>query len=173
MRTDTIMEQQTLEGFDKQEKAALRTRLLRRVDAGTESDRQRAWKRFTHRVANTILGDAVLRIYRGMTAGPASRQYREMEGLLFASQDRFDSPIALRNWLKVGVGWCTWAPGTHGGIVPISLAADFNLGDEVARQNIRAALITLIHSDHAGRFLWPHLKPAERVDLAKHLSKVF
>ena len=105
-----------------------------------------------------------LKVGRWLFPSPALRAQNAMERALFLSQDRFSSRLALHHWLKIGIGWCTWAPGPHGGIVPIAMEQPFDQGrdQQTSMPEVWSQCESFLRKDHAGRYLWPDASPSQR-----------
>jgi hypothetical protein len=87
----------------------------------------------------------------------ALRRLSQCESQLFESKKKIEDPIIFSNWLKVAVGWCTWAPGSNGGIVPIANPHGYHCCTDEELNDLFLKEKSFFGSKHARKFLWGHL----------------
>jgi hypothetical protein len=75
----------------------------------------------------------------------------------FDAQEQFESDYVFRKWSEVGAGHCKYAPGAHGRMVAIPLSIAYDALDDVEFSELHAQVKDFFRSEHARRFLWPHL----------------
>lgn len=94
---------------------------------------------------------------------------------LFEAQTRFSNADEFGDWLKIGIGWCVWAPGPNGGIVPIPKSLDGRRlpVSKSALDDLYNATVNFVSSDQATRFLWPGAFPQDRACRAAQILKRF
>jgi hypothetical protein len=98
------------------------------------------------------------------------RKMTQIEQTLYEAQQKIEDPIIFTNWLKVAVGWCTWAPGPNGGIIPIASPSNyFGCTDNELREFLLRREV-FIFSKHARNYLWGDLSESEQFAL---LSQIF
>jgi hypothetical protein len=94
---------------------------------------------------------------------------------IFDAQTRFINSDEFSDWLKVGIGWCVWAPGPNGGIVPVAKSMHPRRlpTTRVALSAIYRETVDFINSEHAARFLWPEALPRDRASRVANILKRF
>ena len=95
-------------------------------------------------------------------SGPFHRRHRVILEKLFASQERFRHIDKLHDWLKVGAGWTTWAPGKDNKPVALPRSTAFPECSEDEMREAHLAMVDYLHTERAMRYLWKNLKPALR-----------
>lgn len=85
-------------------------------------------------------------------------------GSLFDAQEQFDDPDDLRKWLYVGAGYCNVLPGPKGKMVAIPKSISYDQIDDAEFGELHESVVKFMQSEHALRFLWPHLDPQQAAE---------
>ena len=131
--------------------------LFKSLDGFGEEDRK-AWRKLWKKLINLQPGELfeVQAIFS--RSGPYHRRHMAIEQRFFNSQEKFEDMEAFRNWLKLGAGWVIWVPSAEGQLVPVPKSVSYVAADQAEFEKFHAAVVRFIRSDHAARFLWPHLE---------------
>lgn len=153
------------------DREAVRRVLFGTIDGLGERARK-SWRRFWRTVIDMEPGEIVTVQTHKARSGPFHRRHMKIEATVFESQERFENFEQFRNWLKVGAGHVTWAAGPKGGVVPIPKSISYAQMEEVEFREFHDAVIDFLHTPHAAKYLWPHLKE-NAVDMASTLLSEF
>lgn len=85
-----------------------------------------------------------------------------MLSAIFDAQEQFEDPDDLRAWLQVGAGHCEFIPGPTGKMVAIPRSIAHHKMDDVAFAEHHEKVKDFLRTQHAKRFLWPHLSDEEQ-----------
>lgn len=92
---------------------------------------------------------------------PRSPQHHRLVFAMFAAlhamQEQFEDVDRLRQWLTVGAGYCDFVPGPTGRMVALPRSIAWHRMDEAEFAELHAKLAGFLWTEHARRFLWPHL----------------
>ena len=83
-----------------------------------------------------------------------------LETRVFQAQERIKSFEQFRLWLKLGSGFVDWMAGPRGGVVPVPRSISYKKCDEDAMRQFHDDAIEFLRTEHATRYLWPHLDAA-------------
>jgi hypothetical protein len=126
--------------------------------AGVTPKDERAYAKFLKRILGLIpLADCISFSWREPRSGPYHRRHFAMLNALFEAQEQFNDPDSMHNWLKVGAGYCDLVPGPGGQIVALPRSIAWDNLDQAEFEPIHEAMFAFAYSEHARRFLWPHL----------------
>lgn len=132
--------------------------------AGLTDADQRGWDRFLSRVKE--LGQSCLSItWIEPRSGPYHRRFFAMVGRLFESQEQFDDPDDLRQWLTVGAGHVRFVPGPTGRMVALPVSIKWARMDQAEFEAVANAVWAFAYSEHARRFLWGHLSDEQSYEM--------
>ena len=153
-----------LRSLPDQERDVLRRFFTEHV-RGMDRKNDTRWRRFVRDLFNAEPGEG-FQLYRAEErAGPFHKMHRAVLTRLFESQDRFRHIDKLHDWVKVGGGFVTWAPGKDSKPVAIPRSTSFECCSEDEMREAHAAMVDFLHTDFATRRLWPHLKAHARQEM--------
>lgn len=124
---------------------------------GMDSVNDKRWRRFVRDLFNAAPGEGFEILRKEERGGPFHRRHRVILQRLFDSQERFRSIDRLHDWIKVGAAFVEWRDGK---LKPRSTAFDQCPEDEM--REFHAAAVDYLHTERAQRFLWRHVKAAQR-----------
>lgn len=108
---------------------------------------------------------------------PRSRKHH---GLFFAKltalhgmQEQFEDVDKMRQWLTVGAGYADFAPGPTGRMVAFPQSIAWHLLDEADFAELHGKVDQFLWTDHARRFLWPHLSDQQSYEMVETLMQEF
>mgnify|MGYP001245885902 CR=1 FL=1 len=148
----------------EQQRETLRTALFGMFDGLGEDDRK-AWRRFWHGLMRLQIGEIASIDTWLSRHGGFHRRHMLLETSVFRAQERIASFEQFRVWLKVGSGFVDWMPGPKGGVVPVPRSISFRKCDEVAMRQFHDDAMAFLRTEHAIRYLWPHLPPARGAEM--------
>lgn len=162
--TILVAKQMSLTGMPEPERAVVRHVLLDAIRGVNEQHHGR-WRRWVNRLLRAEPGEVFT--FRNITerSGPFHRMHMRFEQTLFDRQERWPHLNGMRDWLKVGAGWCDWAPGPRGGIVPVPRSLSYEDCSDDEMREVHEAMVAFLRTPHAQKFLWPHLKAAQRSEM--------
>ena len=138
-----------------------------KIHGATEKDRK-AYARFSSRIRDLEPGE-LFTLDCWFPRNPKLHGLHfAMLATIFDAQEQFADPDQLRTWLQVGAGHCEFVPGPTGRMVAIPKSISFRSIDDADFQAHHEAVKDFLRTDHARRFLWPHLgdeQTAEMVDV--------
>ncbi len=134
---------------------------------------QRAYGKFRRRVKSMQPGDTVHFEWREPRSLPHHRLFFAKLGALMDMQEQFDSEDKLRAWLTVGAGYADFVPGPTGRMVALPQSIAFDKLDEADFADLHAKVDAFLWTDHARRFLWPHLSAQQTYDFIDQLLTSF
>lgn len=147
------------------DKDATRRVIFGTVDGLGEINRKR-WRRFWSTLMRMEPGEmATIRTHKARS-GPFHRRHMAMEQAVFEAQERFtDFERGFRDWLKVGAGHCTWFPSPRGAVFPLPKSISYAEMEEGEMRDFHESAVAFLRTEHAGKTLWPHLKPLQRTEM--------
>lgn len=126
----------------------------------TDKDKK-AYRRFKKLLDDLGEGELFTLDYWFPREGWRHRKHFAMLAAIFDAQETFVDSEQLRMWLQVGAGHCEFVPGPHGKPVAIPKSIAYNAIDDAELADHHEKVKDFLRSDHARRFLWPHLAPAQ------------
>lgn len=132
---------------------------------GAGEKAERAYAKFRARVDRLSPGDTLHFEWREPRSLPHHRLFFAKLNALSDRQERFGDVDELRTWLTVGAGYCDFRPGPNGGLIAIPKSIAFHKLDETEFSELHARVDAFLWSDHARKYLWPHLTDAQSWDL--------
>lgn len=134
---------------------------------------QKAYAKFRRRVEEMQPGDTL----HFQWHEPRSPKHH---GLFFAKldalldrQEQFDTDDKLRAWLTVGAGYCDFVPGPTGRMVALPQSIAWHRLDEADFADLHAKVDAFLWTEHARRFLWPHLSEQQTYDMVDQFLTEF
>lgn len=124
---------------------------------GVGEKHDKAYQRFKSRLSELEPGE-LLTISHWFPRNPKLHGLHfVMLTALFDRQEQFADPDQLRMWLQVGAGHCEFVPGPTGRMVAIPKSINFKSVDDADFATHHEAVKDFLRTEHARRFLWPHL----------------
>ena len=120
---------------------------------------QRAWLRFRNAIEALEIGETLSFAWHKPRSPKFHRMYFGMLGALFDRQEQFADVDQLRAWLTVGAGFCEFVPGPTGRMVALPKSIAWHRMDDNEFKELVLATWAFIRTEHAQRFLWPHMQP--------------
>lgn len=132
---------------------------------GIGAKNDEAWHRLWNRITKADPGEGFQFFVLEERSGPFHRRHRVILEALFASQERFRLIDKLHDWLKVGAGFVTWAPGLDHKPVAIPRSTNFEDCSEQEMRRFHKDAIDYLHTERAQRFLWKKVKASQRPEM--------
>ena len=148
------------------DKDAARRVLFGIVDGLGETGKKQ-WRRLFNSLMRLEPGEMVEIKTHKARSGPFHRRHMVLETTIFQSQEKFVNFEQFRNWLKVGSGFCDWLPGPKGGVIPVPKSIAFDQLEDGDMRQVHDDMVDFMRSEHAGRTLWKHLTPAQRMEMVE------
>lgn len=133
----------------------------------------RAWARFQDRVRNLEVGETLDFEWKQPRSPKFHRLFFAMLHTLFDRQEQFADVDQLRAWLTVGAGYCEFVPGPTGRMVALPKSIAWSRMDDDEFRDLVAATWVFMRTQHAHRFLWPHLDAADAELMVEELLAEF
>lgn len=133
----------------------------------------RAFARFQSAVRNMAVGETMAFSFKLPRSPGFHRRFFAKLGRLFDMQEQFESSDALRAWLTVGAGECQFVPGPTGRMVALPKSISWERMDEAEFSELVGRIDSFLWTDHAQRFLWPHLTRDQSEQMIESLSIEF
>jgi hypothetical protein len=119
-----------------------------------------AYRRFKKVLEELGQGEIFTLDYWFPREGWRHRKHFKMLAMIFDAQEVFADPEQLRMWLHVGAGHCDFLPGPKGELIAVPKSIAYNRIDDVEFADHHEKVKVFLRTEHAQRFLWPHLDPA-------------
>lgn len=167
-----VIAKRTDADLTEQQRVVLREFLFDHIDGLTDNDKQ-SWRRFWTWIMKAGSGE----IFSIDTWTPRNarfhRLHMKMETTVFKAQDRIKSFEQFRTWLKIGAGFVDWMAGPKGGVVPVPRSISYQKCDEEAMRQFHVDAVAFLRSEHATRYLWPHLSAEQAEQMVETLLDRF
>ena len=141
--------------------------------AGFGEKGERAYARFLSAVRKLEHGEMLAFSYKIPRAPKFHRLHFVMLAALFEAQEQFADEYQFRKWAEVGAGHCTFVPGPTGRMVALAKSIDYESLDDVEFSEMHEAVKAFFRSEHAQRFLWPHLSEGEQMAMVAGILEQF
>lgn len=122
---------------------------------------KRAYSRFKKMLDGLGQGELFTLDYWFPREGWKHRKHFAMLTAIFDAQEQFADPEQMRMWLQVGAGHCEFVPGPTGKAVAIPKSISYSQMDDAEFDVHHEKVKDFLRSEHAQRFLWPHLTPEQ------------
>lgn len=132
-----------------------------------------AWSKFRRAVDGLGVGETLSFSWKAPRSPGFHRRFFAKLGRLFDMQEQFLDVEALRAWLTVGAGECDFYPGPKGRMVALPRSIAWDRLDDVEFAALVAKIDTFLWTEHAQRFLWPHLSPDAAHEMIEALDREF
>lgn len=133
----------------------------------------RAWDKFGKRVASMAVGETLAFEWFEPRSKAHHGLFFAKLGALMDRQEQFDDDDKLRKWLTVGAGYADFVPGPHGRMVALPQSIAWHKMDETDFSDLHGKVDAFLWTDHARRFLWPHLKDEQTYAMIEQLMQEF
>jgi hypothetical protein len=168
----TLVRQQTGDISDADKEAARRVFFGYVHGLGERGRKQ--WVRFVNGLLRLEPGEMVEIHTRKPRSGPFHRRHMALEQRVFEAQEKFEQfDPGFRDWLKVGAGFVTWYPGPRGGVFPVPKSIAFDQLEDDEMRAFHESVVAFLRTEHAGRTLWKHLSPEQRIEQIEFLLSEF
>ena len=117
----------------------------------------RAYNRFLKAVRELEVGEMLGFTFKVPRAPKFHRLHFAMLRSLFDAQEQFSDDYEFRKWTEVGAGHVKFVPGPTGKMVALPLSIAYEALDDVEFGELHGKVKDFMRSEHARRFLWPHL----------------
>ena len=171
MSTITLVKQEPTD-IPQADREAARRVLFGIVDGLGEAGRKQ-WRRFINSLMTMEPGEMVSIRTNKARSGPFHRRHMVLETAVFEAQERFECFEQFRNWIKVGSGFCDWVAGPKGGVIPVPKSIAFDKLEDGDMRQVHDDMVLFLRSEHAGRALWKHLSPVERMEMIETILREF
>jgi hypothetical protein len=170
--SDIVLVKQAPVEIPEPERAAARKVLFGVVD-GLGAANKKSWRRFFGMLMRLEPGEIVEIMTRKQRSGPFHRRHMALEQRVFEAQERIDRFEEFRMWLKLGAGFVTWRPGPRGGVFPIPRSIAYSELEEGDMRQFHDDAVAFLRTEHAGKYLWPHLPAGARIDAIEAVLRGF
>lgn len=161
--SDIVLVRQSPVEIPEPDRAAARKVLFGMVD-GLGAVHKKAWRRFVNMLLRLEPGEIVEIMTRKQRSGPFHRRHMALEQRVFEAQERIEHFKDFRMWLKLGAGFVDWRPGPRGGVFPIPRSIAYSELEEGDMRQFHDDAVAFLRTEHAGKYLWPHLPAVARID---------
>ncbi|WP_019573333.1 DUF1367 family protein [Curvibacter lanceolatus] len=167
----TLVRQHGVELTEADKEAARRV-MFGFVDGLGEKGR-RQWRGFWSRLLRLEPGEMVEVKTHQSRLGWYHRKHMALEQAVFEAQEKFEDFEAFRTWLKVGSGFVDWHPGPKGGVIPVPKSISYSNLEQGEMEEFHLAAVQFLRHECAGRTLWKHLKPVQRIEMIESILGEF
>lgn len=130
---------------------------------------ERAFDRWRRKVEAMEPGETLAFSWREPRSPKFHRLFFVMLADLFDRQEQFADVDQLRAWLTVGAGYCEFVPGPTGRMVALPKSIAWERMDDTEFRELVVEVWKFLRSEHAQRFLWPHLPLATASEAAEQV----
>lgn len=141
--------------------------------AGFGEKGAKAYNRFLKAVRELEIGELIAFSYRVPRSLKFHRLHFAMLKAVFDSQEQFNDSEQFRKWTEVGAGHCEFVPGPKGRMVALPKSISYESIDDEEFSTVHENVKQFLRSEHARRFLWPHLPEDESAEMISTLISEF
>ncbi len=171
--TEIVLVRQDPTEIAEADRATARKVLFGMVDGLGELN-QKKWRRFVAGLFRLEPGEMTTIKTHKARSGPFHRRHMLLEQRVFEAQEKFDNfERGFRDWLKVGAGHCDWHPGPKGGVFPVPKSISYAELEDNDMRTFHDAAVAFLRTEHAGKTLWRHLKPAQQTEMIESILADF
>ncbi len=156
--TEIVLAKHSDVPLSEPQREVLRTFLFGIIDGLSDKDKK-AWRRFWSWFNKAGSGEILSIETWTPRVGVFHRKHMAMESKIFQNQERIASFEQFRSWLKIGSGFVDWMAGPKGGVVPVPRSISYKKCDEETMRQFHDDMVTFLRTEHAQKYLWPHLTP--------------
>lgn len=167
----TLVRQDPIQ-ITEDDKAAARRVIFGIVDGLGERGRKQ-WRRLWNNILRMEPGEMVELTTLQPRLGWYHRKHFALEQALFEAQERFEEFESFRTWLKVGAGHVDWFPGPKGGVIPVPRSVSYAKLEQAEMEQFHGAAVDFLRTEHAGKTLWRHLSPVDRITMLETVLQGF
>lgn len=157
-----------LDHLHENQKAVIRFALMEAIQ-GANEEHNRRWRRWVNRLLNAEPGEMQQFMPIVERSGPFHRAHMALETRLFHSQEQFFNQKQFRNWIKTGAGHVSWKQGPRGNLIAEPLSTSFEECSDDEMREFHESAMAFLRTDHAMKFLWPHLKSKQRAEMLEEI----
>ncbi|MCZ2496418.1 DUF1367 family protein [Xylophilus sp. Kf1] len=158
----TLVRQEAIE-ISEADRAIARRVIFGIIDGLGETGR-RQWRGLWNRIFKLEPGEMVDIKTHQARLGWFHRKHMALEQAVFEGQEKFEAFESFRTWLKVGSGFVDWYPGPRGGVIPVPRSISYSKLEQGEMEAFHRASVEFLRTEHAGKTLWRHLTPAQRIE---------
>jgi len=138
------------------------------------SDRdKKAYAKFRARLEELGPHEALQFTWREPRSGPYHGRHFAMLTALFNAQEQFQDEDQFRKWGEAGAGYADLVPGPNGKPVAVVKSISYEKLDQADFEPIHEAVFKFYRSEHARRFLWPHLPDRTSLEMVMTILMEF
>ena len=141
--------------------------------AGFGARGERAYARFLAAVRDLEAGEMLSFEYKVPRSGPFHRRHFKMLWAFFAAQEQFVDEHDFRKWTEVGAGHVQFVPGPDGRMVALPKSISYEALDDEPFRELHEKVVRFLRSQHATRFLWPHLSDLQAGNMVETILAEF
>lgn len=120
------------------------------------------------------LGDSCIKFeWREPRSGPFHRRHFAMLAALYESQEQFQDEDQFRKWGEAGAGFADLVPGPKGKPIAVVKSIAYHKLDQDEFSKVHEAVFAFYRSEHARRYLWPHLSDEQTWKMVEAVMEVF
>lgn len=154
------------------DKAVARRVIFGIVDGLGERGKKQ-WRRLWNNILRLEPGEMVDIKTHQARVGWYHRKHMALEQSVFEAQERFEDFESFRTWLKVGAAFVDWFPGPKGGVIPVPKSISYAKLEQGAMEQFHNDAVDFLRTDHAGKTLWRHLSPVNRITMIETILQGF
>lgn len=162
--SEIMLVKQDQSAIPEADKDAARRVIFSMVD-GLGDHGKKQWRRFWNMVFKLEPGEMVELNTHKERIGWFHRKHMALEQRVYEAQEKFETFDAFRVWLKVGSGFVDWYPGPKGGVIPVPRSISYSKLEQSDMEKVHDDMVAFLRTEHAGRTLWKHLQPMQRVEM--------
>ena len=133
----------------------------------------RTWNRFMAAVREMAVGELLSFTYKVPRSPKFHRLHFAMLRDVFEAQEQFADDYQFRKWAEVGAGHADFLPGPTGRMVALPRSIAYDELDDEQFSDVHSAVKSFLRSQHARRFLWPHLEDARGAEMVETILMGF
>lgn len=141
--------------------------------AGLGEKGRKAFEKFRRAVEQLEPGETMRFVFKLPRSPQHHRLFFAKIARLLDRQEQFDDLDKLRKWLTVGAGYCQFVPGPSGRMVAMPDSIAWENLDEADFVDLHSRVDAFLYSEHARRFLWPHLSDEQSYALVEQFMQEF
>lgn len=133
----------------------------------------RAYNRFLKAVRELEIGEMLSFSYKVPRSPKFHRLHFVMLDAFYQQQEQFGDGEQFRKWLEVGAGHCDFVPGPNGRMVALPRSIAYDALDDIEFSDVHEGIKRFLRTEHARRFLWPHLPLTSSADTVDSIIQSF
>lgn len=141
--------------------------------AGFGKSGAKTYAKFLNAVKALEVGEMLTFDFKVPRAPKFHRFHFVMMKALFDSQEQFGDETEFRKWLEVGAGHVRFVPGPKGRMVALPKSIAYDALEQDQFEELHEKIKDFIRSEHAARFLWPHLEAGKASEMIETVLSDF